>query len=69
MIPDYFAEFARIVARNFPEQIMAEETQDNFIHIQDMDFEEMRQSGMPETFTVAWIPGLGKIDIVFTPDF
>ena len=68
-MPEDFAEFARIIARNFPEQIMVEETQENFIHIQDMDFEEMKQSGIPETFTVAWIPGLGKIDIVFTPDF
>ena len=68
-MPDYYAEFARIVARNFPEQIMAEETQENFVHIQDMDFEEMKNTGTPETYTVAWIPGLGKIDIVFTPDF
>ena len=68
-MPEDFAEFARIIARNFPEQIMVEETQENFIHIQDMDFEVMNESGRPETFTVAWIPGLGKIDIVFTPDF
>jgi len=68
-MPEDYAEFARIIARNFPEQIMVEESQENFIHIQDMDFEDMRESGMPETFTVAWIPGLGKIDIVFTPDF
>ena len=68
-MPEDYAEFARIVARNFPEQIMAEETQENFVHIQDMDFEEMKNTGTPETYTVAWIPGLGRIDIVFTPDF
>lgn len=68
-MPEDYAEFARIIARNFPEQIMVEESQENFIHIQDMDFQDMRESGRPETFTVAWIPGLGKIDIVFTPDF
>lgn len=68
-MPEDYAEFARIIARNFPEQIMVEESQENFIHIQDMNFEDMRESGIPETFTVAWIPGLGKIDIVFTPDF
>jgi len=68
-MPEDYAEFARIIARNFPEQIMVEESQENFIHIQDMNFEDMKESGIPETFTVAWIPGLGKIDIVFTPDF
>lgn len=59
-MPSDFEEFARIIARNFPEQPL---------HIEDYDFQQMQETGKPETFTVAWVPGLGKIDIVFTPDF
>lgn len=68
-MPEDYTEFAKIIARNFPEEIIHEEVESEYIHIQDMDFTEMRNSGKPETFTVAWIPGLGKIDIVFTPDY
>ena len=59
-MPAEFDEFARIIARNFPEQPM---------NIQDFDFKQMQETGEEEIFTVAWIPGLGKIDIVFRPDF
>ena len=59
-MPAEFDEFARIIARNFPEQP---------INIQDFDFQQMQETGEEEIFTVAWIPGLGKIDIVFRPDF
>ena len=59
-MPAEFDEFARIIARNFPEQPM---------NIQDFDFKQMQETGEAEIFTVAWIPGLGKIDIVFRPDF
>ena len=42
-MPEDYAEFARIIARNFPEQIMVEESQENIIHIQDMNFQDMRE--------------------------
>ena len=63
-MPEDFDEFARIVARNFPDEEVYDE-----VNITDFDFRNMRETGRPETFTIAWVPGLGRIDIVFTPDY
>lgn len=63
-MPEDFEEFARIVARNFPDEEVYEE-----IPIVDFDFNTLKSTNRSETFTVAWIPGFGRIDIVFTPDY
>ena len=56
-------EFAKIVAQNFPEEAVYE---DEYL-LDDMDGHLLDYSSF-EVVTVAYIPGVGRIDIVFTPD-
>ena len=49
-------EFAEIIARNFPEQPMFQP-------------EMYELNGIEETITLFYAPGIGRIDITFTPDF
>ena len=55
-MPHDAEEFARIIARNFPEQPMFKP-------------EMYELTGEEETYTVFYAPGIGRIDITFTPDF
>tara|TARA_Y100000114_G_scaffold128119_1_gene125051 strand:- start:38 stop:262 length:225 start_codon:yes stop_codon:yes gene_type:complete len=56
-------EFAKIVAQNFPEEVVYEEA----YLLDDMDGHLLDYSSF-DVVTVAYIPGVGRIDIVFTPD-
>lgn len=56
-------EFAKIVAQNFPEEYVYEE--DYLVDGQDGHLIDYTTY---EVITVAVLPGVGRIDIVFTPD-
>jgi hypothetical protein len=57
-------EFARIVSRNFPDEITYD---DDIIEIDNADGHLLDYTTY-DVITVAYIPGVGRIDIVFTPD-
>jgi len=56
-------EFARIVAQNFPEEVVYDEE----YLLDDQDGHLLDYTHF-DVITVAYIPGMGRIDIVFTPD-
>tara|TARA_R100000482_G_scaffold119170_1_gene63641 strand:+ start:147 stop:374 length:228 start_codon:yes stop_codon:yes gene_type:complete len=56
-------EFAKIVAQNFPEEAVYE---DEYL-LDDQDGHLLDYTHF-DVITVAYIPGMGRIDIVFTPD-
>ena len=56
-------EFAKIVARNFPEEtVYTDEYLTDNLDGHLIDYQEFN------VITVAFIPGVGRVDIVFTPD-
>tara|TARA_Y100000004_G_scaffold112941_1_gene126803 strand:+ start:465 stop:689 length:225 start_codon:yes stop_codon:yes gene_type:complete len=56
-------EFAKIVARNFPEETVYEEE-----YLVDNADGHLLDYTQFDVITVAFIPGVGRVDIVFTPD-
>lgn len=68
-MPEDFDEFARIIARNFPEEgIEIEEEELDVLNFLPVDFLNFKGQRQPEQFTLCWLPGIGRIDILFTPD-